>query len=111
METVIKTYMGFFFMVAMLFLGSGIISASLESRNANAYANNYATRIENSNYATSIIQECKNEAADLNYGLTVDIKTSTNNAYSHYGLLTLKYQYNIPIIGIYQVHNAIVDLN
>lgn len=111
METVIKTYMGFFFMVAMLFLGSGIISASLESRNANAYAMNYATRIENSNYAMAVIEECTNEAKDLNYAMTVDIKTSTNNAYSHYGLLTLRYQYNIPIIGIYQVHNAIVDLN
>jgi len=111
METVLKTYMGFFFMMAMLFLGSGILSASLQSRNANAYANNYATRIENANYASSIIDECVDEAHELGYGLSVDVRTSTNNTYSHYGLLTLRYKYSIPIIGIAQVHSAIVDLN
>lgn len=111
METVIKAYMGFFFMVAMLFLGAGILAASLESRNANAYANNYATRIENANYSKDVIDECVAEAKALNYALTIDVKTSTNNAYSHYGLLTLRYQYSIPIVGIYQAHTAIVDLN
>ena len=111
METVIKTYIGFFFMMAMLFLGSGIISASLESRNANAYANNFATRIENSNYSSAVVEQCRTEAQALGYNLTVTVKTSSNNAYAHYGLLTLNYQYRIPIIGVYQVHNAIVDLN
>ena len=111
METVIKTYMGFFFMVSMLFLGSGVLSSSLQSRNANAYANNYATRIENANYAASVIQECREEAQANGYGLSVDVKTSSNNTYSHYGLLTLRYRYSIPLIGVFQTHNAVVDLN
>lgn len=111
METVIKTYMGFFFMIAMLFLGAGILSASLESRNANSIANNYASRIENANYAKSVIEECKSEANNLGYGLSVDVKTSSNNTYSHYGLLTLRYNYKIPLIGISQTHSVIVDLN
>lgn len=111
METIIKTYMGFFFMIALLFLGAGILSASLDSRNANAYANNYATRIENANYAASVIDDCKNEANDLGYQLAVDVKTSENNTYSHYGMLSLQYRYRIPIIGIDQTHVAMVDLN
>ena len=97
--------------MAMLFLGAGILSASLDSRNANAYANNYATRIEQSNYAASVISDIKREAETLGYNVTVDVKTSQNNTYSHYGLLTLRYTYKIPIIGISQTHNAIVDLN
>lgn len=111
METIIKAFMGFFFMMALLFLGAGILSASLDSRNANSYANNYATRIENANYAHSVIEECKKEAKELGYALSVDVKTSTNNTYSHYGLLTLRFRYRIPIIGINQVHNAVIDLN
>lgn len=111
METIIKTYMGFFFMMAMLFLGSGMMTASLDARNANAYANNFGTRIEQSNYAASVIEECKTDAKNLGYGLTVDVRTSTNNTYSHYGLLTLRYHYSIPIIGISQTHSAVVDLN
>jgi hypothetical protein len=111
MESVLKTYLGFFFMMAMLFLGAGMLSASLDARNANAYANNYATRIEQSNYAASVIKEIKDEAEGLDYTVSVDVKTSTNNTYSHYGLLTLRYIYKIPILGISQTHSAIVDLN
>lgn len=111
METVLKTYMGFFFMIALLFLGAGILSASLQSRNANAYANNYATKIEQANYSAAVVKVCKEEAAKLGYRLTVDIQTSKNNSYSHYGLLSLDYTYAIPIIGISQVHTAIVDMN
>ena len=111
METVIKTYMGFFFMIALLFLGAGITSASLDSRNANAFANNYATRIEQANYSASVIEEIKTEAEKTGYKVSVDVRTSDNNTYSHYGLLTLRYTYRIPIIGIGQVHNVVVDLN
>lgn len=111
MESVLKTYLGFFFMLAMLFLGAGILSASLDARNANAYANNYATRIEQSNYSSSVIDEIKHEADQLGYKVSVDVRTSTNNTYSHYGLLTLRYNYRIPILGISQTHNAVVDLN
>jgi hypothetical protein len=111
METVLKTYLGFFFLMTMLFVGAGMLSASLDARNANAMANNYATRIEQSNYASSVIQEIKLEAQKLGYTVSVDVRTSANNTYSHYGLLTLRYNYRIPIIGIAQTHSAIVDLN
>lgn len=111
MESVIKTYLGFFFLIAMLFLGAGMLSASLDARNANAMANNYATRIEQSNYAASVIEEVKYEAEQLGYLVSVDVRTSTNNTYSHYGLLTLRYNYRIPILGIAQTHSAFVDLN
>lgn len=111
MESVIKTYLGFFFLIAMLFLGAGMLSASLDARNANAMANNYATRIEQSNYAASVIEEVKYEAEQLGYLVSVDVRTSTNNTYSHYGLLTLRYNYRIPILGISQTHSAFVDLN
>ena len=111
MESVIKTYLGFFFLIAMLFLGAGMLSASLDARNANAMANNYATRIEQSNYAASVIEEVKYDAEQLGYLVSVDVRTSTNNTYSHYGLLTLRYNYRIPILGISQTHSAFVDLN
>lgn len=88
-----------------------MLSASLDARNANAMANNYATRIEQSNYAASVIQEVKYEAEQLGYLVSVDVRTSTNNTYSHYGLLTLRYNYRIPILGIAQTHSAFVDLN
>ena len=88
-----------------------MLSASLDARNANAMANNYATRIEQSNYAASVIQEIKYEAEQFDYKVSVDVRTSTNNTYSHYGLLTLTYKYRIPILGISQQHNALVDLN
>lgn len=88
-----------------------MLSASLDARNANAMANNYATRIEQSNYAVSVIEEVKYEAEQLGYLVSVDVRTSTNNTYSHYGLLTLRYNYRIPILGIAQTHSAFVDLN
>lgn len=111
MESVIKTYLGFFFLIAMLFIGSGLLSASLDARNANAMANMYATRVEQSNYAYNVIQEVKAEAENFGYQVSIDVRTSDNNTYSHYGLLTLRYNYRIPILGIRQSHNVLVDLN
>ena len=110
MDNIIKAFVGFFFMFAMMFASLSIINATISSRNAEAYANNAATKIEEANYSNDVINEVIEDAENYGYTLTVDVETSATDNTTHFGLLTMKYSFSIPMFNIKQSHIVAVDL-
>ena len=110
MEIVVKAFTGIFFLTALTFLGIGIISASMDGRNADSFAADCVTKIENSNYASSVIDECKKDAARRRYQLDVTVYPKQGDISDKYGALMLEYYYQIPILGIDDMHYIYSDL-
>lgn len=100
METIIKSFVGMFFALLLLLLGAGLIAASVNSRNAGAFAADCASRIENSDFAGSVIEECRRDATDRGYELTVEVSEKAGQPEVKYGSLQLEYPFRIPLTGI-----------
>ena len=93
METIIKSFVGMFFALLLLLL----IAASVNARNAGAFAADCASRIENSDFAGSVIEECRRDATDRGYELTVEVSEKAGQPEVKYGSLQLEYPFRIPV--------------
>lgn len=98
MDVVIKAYTGMTCIVLLAFLGVGILLASIDAKNADSFAADCVTKIENSNYSNSVIEACKIDAVGLGYELTVN--TYDDSMGNQVGDLSLKYTYSLPIFNI-----------
>lgn len=110
METVVKSFVGLFFSLILLILGIGIIAASVNARNAGAFAADCTTQIENSDFSDLVIADCRAEAEKRGYTLTVEVKEQPENSGNKFGRLILAYPFQIPLIGVRQqntVENSI----
>ena len=107
----IKVFLGFFLIIAVVMLGIGIISSMITHRNVSAYAENCAKEIEESNFAPTVIADLEQKAKDNGCELQVEVQTSENNRYVHYGTMTLYYPYDVPILGIHRTLTVPVDLH
>lgn len=110
METVVKAFTGLFFSLVIVYLGVGIISASIDARNADSFAADCITRIENSNYASEVVEACKQDAKILGYELEIATFQAGNSGKTAYGILDLKYRYAIPIIGMNKEQSICADI-
>lgn len=110
METVIKAFTGVFFSLLIVYLGVGIISSSVDARNADSFMADCVSKIENSNYAQEVIDACKEDAGEQQYELIVDTCVPEGSQKAVYGTATLKYEYTIPIIGMNAEHTINADL-
>lgn len=100
MEVIIKAFCGIFFVICLAVLGVGLVKASVDARNANAFAGECRSKIENSNYAESVVEACREDAAGLGYTLDVRLYRPRGGERIVGGSYTLGYQYQIPILGI-----------
>ena len=98
MESVIKAYMGLFFILMLAALGVGILSASIDARNADSFAANCVTKIENSNYALPVIEACRQDALSNGYGF--EIETFDSAGVVTTGLLTVDYEFSVPMLKL-----------
>lgn len=101
MEQIIKAYIGIFFVVLISVLGIGLIYTSIVSRNANNIANDYVSKIKNSNLSQSVIDTCIKEINDSDSvydKLEVNVISDKDNKKS--GNLIFTYDYRIPILGL-----------
>ena len=110
METVVKSFIGIFFTLLLVAIGVGVISSSICSRNADSFTADCISKILSSNYSSSVIDGCKQDAADENYELTVDLYSPEGGNTVRYGQATLKYTYSIGILNISQDHYIKADI-
>lgn len=75
MSQIIKSFMGLFFVLIILFLGVGIISAQMDVSHALDYKSDLVAQLENSNYSPQVINGCIEQALQNGYGIS--IKTFT----------------------------------
>lgn len=99
MESIIKSFLGVFFILLVSSLGISLMSASIFSREVNSFASDSEYRIENSHFSNSVIEELKSEAEKRNCTLTVEKNVSDGDGRT-YGRMTLEYPYEIKILGI-----------
>lgn len=110
MDSIIKGFLGSMFIVILAFLGYGLMSASLQARNADAFAADCVKKIENSNYSMQVIEACKEDAAHLGYALTVDAYGAAGSSRCAYGSLHLTYQYAVPLLNIQEERDIRSDM-
>lgn len=101
MENIIKAFISVFFTLILVCTGFSIITAVNNGRNADSFLADSVARIENSNYAPSVIAACQNDAANHTpeYTLDVSVAECENDATKKYGSATLTYELKIPFIG------------
>lgn len=99
MESVIKSFLGVFFIMLVTVLGISLMSTAIFSRKMNSFASDIEYRVENSHFADGVINELKNEAKANDCTLTIEKNTSSGDG-RIYGKMTLEYPYEIKILGI-----------
>ena len=110
METAWKGIMGLVLITILVFAGVGLETSSINSKAADSFAASCISRIENSNYAPTVIASCKKDAKDHGYVLTVKTYQPNNTGRTEYGTIDLKYYFTIPIIGLKQEHHIHGDI-
>ena len=110
MVTIIKSFVGCFFLLLLVYLGIGISSASIDARNAERSASSYASRISCSNYSSQVVEDCKADAMQEGYELKVQLMKPRDREYSTYGSLELIYHYRIPILNMNQEQCIYADI-
>ncbi len=100
MEQIVKAYIGLFFVLLTVALGTSLIYSAISSRNINNEANDFVAKMRNANLAPGVIAECEKEAENVENinNLKVDIISEKDNKKS--AVMTLTYDFVIPMLGI-----------
>ena len=98
-------------MIVVVMICIALMSSAIASRNASAYAENCARKIEQANFSAAIIEDLEEEAKAKGFALTVDVQTSPNNKYVHYGTLVLYYPYDMPVLGVHRTLTVPVNIH
>lgn len=107
MDQIFKSYMGVVMLFLLLFVGIGIISASMDASAAEDFAAESASVIEASNYSNEVISNLKTEAAQSGYVLNITTQDTDGDNIPDIAEVVVDYQYSIPILNIMgTVHHA-----
>lgn len=118
MSQILKAFLGMFFIMVLLFLGMGIVSAQMEVSDALDYKSDIVAELENSNYSPQVINACIRQAIANGYSIEVktfvpgqSAKTYTQpNASDTTGVvmaeIKLTYSYSIGILNMVTKHQV-----
>ena len=102
MSTTVKTYIGIFILMLSMFSMAGVMSATIDAENARDFHASVIAEIEDANFAPSVIQACKTQAALAGYELLIDDSSIVRDDDGKPTLMEviLKYQYRIDFLGV-----------
>lgn len=100
MSEILKSVIAIFLIIIIAASGVGVVSANNESIAAGEYLEEVAIVISESNYSTSVIQECIEEAVQNGYTLTVDMTGAGEPGMKRYAEVTLAYSYDMKLFGV-----------
>lgn len=102
MSITIKTYVGMFLLLLSVFTMAGIMSASIDANNARDYHAAVVAEIEDANFAPSVINACKTQAAESGYTLLVDSSSIVSDDTGRATMMEviLSYEYHIPLLNV-----------
>lgn len=102
MSTTVKTYIGIFILMLSLLSMAGVMSAVIDAGNARDFHASVIAEIEDANFAPSVIQACKTQAAEAGYELLIDESSIVRDADGKSTLMEviLKYQYRIDFLEL-----------
>lgn len=97
MDQVFKTGITVFLIFAFLYMGVGIISASIDSAAAEQYTSDAAIQIESYNFSDSIINSCIQNAADKGYTMTITKIDSDGDGHTDMAEIITRYDFSLMI--------------
>ena len=98
MDVIVKGFSSLMLTLFLVMVGSGIVAYSIQVRSANAFASGCARRIEYSHYSRDVIEECRQNAANRGYELSV-VSYGTEGG-SKMGVLELEYDSFLQGFGV-----------
>lgn len=110
MDSVIKGFLGIFLILVMALTGYGLLSASVDAKNADSFAADCVKKIEASDFAEGVIAACRQDALAHGYQLTVDVVRGAGRQRASYAMLTLEYKYELPLTKNAQTHRIYADI-
>ncbi|MEG0962424.1 MAG: hypothetical protein RSF88_06160 [Lachnospiraceae bacterium] len=104
MGQVIKSYLGFFFLLLETILGIGVISAGVDTVSAQNYHADVITEIEASNFNPGVITACKTQAQAEGYHLIITPMEYDTQNNIQIAEVIMKYNYTIRAISLSSEH-------
>ena len=102
LDMVFKAFVGILAAVVIIGSGLGVVSGFSQAVAADNYLESVAKVILESNYNSSVIASCIEEANVNGYHLQVDVARSVKAGARSYATITLKYYFEIALFGIKQ---------
>lgn len=103
METIIKTILGVFLALIILFVAVGAIGAINDATAADAYLQICSAELQASNFNEKVITALQTEAEENGYALRVEVKRDSYGD-ALYAVIELDYTFKIPMIGLESEH-------
>ena len=100
MDQLTKGFLSFFLILILMYLGIGLVTSSIDSRNADSFLEDSVQKMEASNYASNVISSVKSDAQSLGYKLDVESSSQKGDSSRTYTQATLEFNYRMPLIGI-----------
>lgn len=102
MSTTIKTYLGIFILLLSVFSMAGIMSACIDANNARDFHASVIAEIEDSNFAPSVIEACKEQAESAGYELLIDEDSIVTDEDGQTTMMEviLEYEYHVDFLGV-----------
>lgn len=102
MSTTVKTYVGIFILLLSVFSMAGVMAACIDANNARDFHASVMAEIEDSNFASSVINACKVQAEHAGYELIIGSGSVVRDQDGKPTLMEviLKYQYRIDFFGV-----------
>ena len=98
MDSVLKRFIGMYFMAFLCVIGIAFLHSQLEARLAEEFLLESVLSIEEAYYDPDVIGDCKKLAADKGYALEVDVKEDENGYFR--GRVELVYGFTVPFTNI-----------
>lgn len=111
MSQIVKAFSGIFFLLLLLFLGIGIVSAQMDVEKAKDYKSDIVMEIENSNYSVSVLNACIEQAKANGYDIAITVyqENGVANTYAEANVMNTEGAYLAEILLTY--HYGIGILN
>lgn len=97
MKVAIEAYVSIFIICICALLCVCLISADMGVANARDAYTTYTLQLQDSNYADSVVEACKSDAASRGYIMNITVYELGDGSRS--GTIELQYEYSIPVIG------------
>lgn len=106
MGQVMKAYLGIFFLMLMGLVGIGVVAAGIEVNAARNYHADVVSEIECSNFNSSVIASCKQQAQNAGYQLEVADLVYDTVRNQRMAEVILSFDYAIPILNLVSNHEV-----
>lgn len=106
MSQIFKSYLGIFLLFLSVAVLIGIVDANMSSNAAEEFHTAAVAEIEESNFAATVIEECKESAQNMGYTLEVNPVTDDEGSVVM-AEVTLNYYYEIPFLSVKTAHQKV----